>query len=697
MTVTKRKQKPRDTGGPDAVASIPALESGMKASCDSCSADITHSVHVRCAETLTSTSERLTCPDFDLCVPVGRRDVDCPVSPVSPVSPVEHQTPNATLTCTSHTPQCFLSGKSVGPHRSHHAYRIISSHAFPIFTNDWGADEELLLIEGAEMYGLGNWADMAEHVGGRTKEECEQHYLHTYVWSTEYPLPTIASDFSDDQEAFQKRKKARLQELQSRPVPLPPPKPMASAPTCHEIGGFMPGRLEFETEYENEAEVLIKDLEFGKVYAFGGAAQPASLEEVQGTEGAQGGREVPVVEDKEATGTEGKEKDKEDEAGSEARVVEETAAHADEEPKLIKGETTEEAVDEEAEPEAEVETEEPASTADKTTKVDETPPMGQAPGDEAQEDLELKLTLLDMFNERYDKRMAAKELIADRGLINYKQAKERDLILRAKPYAKIQTALDHETFVDGLLHEAALRKRISELQEYRRMGVTSIADGERYEHAKAQRAARLGYRDPLGHLSRSRNGILSATPTVFKPAISGAPSRPPTSTPPALTLASASSLHLLTVLEQQLCSTLRILPKPYLFLKETLLRERARRGAQMTSREARDFIVKKPKLPSSFVMGEDGSMAVVEGEEEDVTMQNGIEVEDEWGEKVERVFEFLVDTGSLNAKEAVGVAHEVNGSSVPNGMMSDLRPTAATLDVIMSNGDGGTEHIQSSQ
>ncbi|KDE07613.1 Transcription coactivator [Microbotryum lychnidis-dioicae p1A1 Lamole] len=668
MTVTKRKQKPRDTGGPDAVASIPALESGMKASCDSCSADITHSVHVRCAETLTSNPERLTCPDFDLCVP------------------------------------CFLSGKAVGPHRSHHAYRIISSHAFPIFTNDWGADEELLLIEGAEMYGLGSWADMAEHVGGRTKEECERHYMDTYVWSTEYPLPTIASDLSDDQEAFQKRKKARLQELQSRPVPLPPPKPMASAPTCHEIGGFMPGRLEFETEYENEAELLIKDLEFGKVYAFGGAAQPASLEEVQAIEG---GRKVPVVEDKEATGTEENEKDnKEDEAGSEARVVEETAAQADEEPKLIKGEATEEADVVEAEPEAEVEAEEPTSTADKTTKDDETPLMGQAPGNEAQEDLELKLTLLDMFNERYDKRMAAKELIADRGLINYKQIvvnerkrtkEERDLILRAKPYAKIQTALDHETFVDGLLHEAALRKRISELQEYRRMGVTSIADGERYEHAKAQRAARLGYRDPLGHLSRSRNGILSATPTIFKPAISGAPSRPPTSTPPALTLASASSLHLLTVLEQQLCSTLRILPKPYLFLKETLLREWARRGAQMTSREARDFIVKKPKLPSSFVMGEDGTMAVVEGEEEDVTMQNGIEVEDEWGEKVERVFEFLVDTGSLNAKEAAGVAHEVNGSSVPNGMMSDLRPTAATLDVIMSNGDGGTEHIQSSQ
>lgn len=70
MTVTKRKPKPRETPG-DTPVVAPALESGMKASCDSCSADITHNVHVRCAET-QGTLQRLTCPDFDLCVPVCR-------------------------------------------------------------------------------------------------------------------------------------------------------------------------------------------------------------------------------------------------------------------------------------------------------------------------------------------------------------------------------------------------------------------------------------------------------------------------------------------------------------------------------------------------------------------------------------------------------------------------------------------------
>ena len=38
-------------------------------------------------------------------------------------------------------------------------------------------------------------------------------------------------------------------------IPLPPPrgKPVASVPLCHEIQGYMPGRLEFDHEAENEA------------------------------------------------------------------------------------------------------------------------------------------------------------------------------------------------------------------------------------------------------------------------------------------------------------------------------------------------------------------------------------------------------------------------------------------------------------
>lgn len=58
-----------------------------------------------------------------------------------------------------------------------------------------------------------------------------------------------------------------------------------------------------------------------------------------------------------------------------------------------------------------------------------------------------------------------------------------------------------------------------------------------------------------------------------------------------LSLASAESLHLLSPSEQVLCSTLRILPKPYLMIKETLIREYARRGGQLRRREARGCVL----------------------------------------------------------------------------------------------------------
>lgn len=125
----------------------------------------------------------------------------------------------------------------------------------------------------------------------------------------------------------------------------------------------MPGRLEFETEYENEAETLVKDMEFGKVYHFGGELQPS------------------------------------------AEMVEE-------ERRIAAGE-----------PEPEVVVESPKKESPKKEKKDgeeeEEEEVGVTP-DEPEGDLELKLSVLEMFNERYDKRMAAKEVIFDRGLMNYK-------------------------------------------------------------------------------------------------------------------------------------------------------------------------------------------------------------------------------------------------------------------------------------
>jgi transcriptional adapter 2-alpha len=46
-------------------------------------------------------------------------------------------------------------------------------------------------------------------------------------------------------------------------------------------------------------------------------------------------------------------------------------------------------------------------------------------------------------------------------------------------------------------------------------------------------------------------------------------------------------MTLLTVEEQELCSSLKILPRPYLVIKETFVVENARRGGMLKRKDAK--------------------------------------------------------------------------------------------------------------
>lgn len=128
-------------------------------------------------------------------------------------------------------------------------------------------------MEGAEIYGLGSWSDIADHIGGyRTKDEVRDHYIDTYVNSSRFPLPELADPKDKSlseripKEEFQARKKQRIEErkeaAKSAPPATPKQKPTASVPACHEIQGYMPGRMEFETEFANEAEEAVQHMQF---------------------------------------------------------------------------------------------------------------------------------------------------------------------------------------------------------------------------------------------------------------------------------------------------------------------------------------------------------------------------------------------------------------------------------------------------
>ncbi|KAK9471707.1 uncharacterized protein V1510DRAFT_419396 [Dipodascopsis tothii] len=435
MTVIHRKLTTAD--------SVKTAEPGVKFHCDICSCDCTNLVRIHCA----------VCPDYDLCV------------------------------------KCFASGASSSTHKPYHDYFVVEQHAYPIFVEDWGADEELLMIEGSQTCGLGNWQDVADHIGGRSKEEVDKHYLEVYLKSDSYPLPNMKRKFEITPSEFAQRKKARLDARRSQTaMPLPKQKPTASVPSCHEVQGYMPGRLEFETEHENEAELSVKDMVFD-------------------------------------------------------------------------------------------------------------PEDGEA-------EVELKLTVLDIYYSRLTSRAERKRCMLQHDLLDYRKnmanekkrtRDERELMNKIKPFVRIMNYKDFKDFSDSILEEHQTLKRIAELQEYRQNGITTLEAAAKYEQDKTQRA--LMQRNSIGLGSSLAGGRYSSSGLSGSGRMRDASSTPelnnktfkkPVANP--LDISHAADIDLLSPAEQALCSQLRILPKPYLVIKETLFRELLRTGGILKKRTARELI-----------------------------------------------------------------------------------------------------------
>jgi len=134
----------------------------------------------------------------------------------------------------------------------------------------WRVDEELLLLEAMEANGMGNWTDVAEQLGGhRSAEECARHYREIFLepWlKNEKPEPIERKEMEASREILKQLHKTdgfKRAKIESEPLDAVLP----SQPATHEIAGFMPLREEFEVEPENEAELLIKDLQFDEASA----------------------------------------------------------------------------------------------------------------------------------------------------------------------------------------------------------------------------------------------------------------------------------------------------------------------------------------------------------------------------------------------------------------------------------------------
>lgn len=116
--------------------------------------------------------------------------------------------------------------------------------------------------------------------------------------------------------------------------------------------------------------------------------------------------------------------------------------------------------------------------------------------DDTKADQDLKLDVIRIFNNKLDEREKRKQFIIDHKLLNYRENQEnmwkrepdeRHLIQRMRLFARFHSYEEHESFVNKVLEAKRLRKEIAKLQMYRRIGISSLADAEKYELDKARR------------------------------------------------------------------------------------------------------------------------------------------------------------------------------------------------------------------
>ena len=204
--------------------------------------------------------------------------------------------------------------------------------------------------------------------------------------------------FDIDPSVFQERKRRRISAMNVAP---PPPKVApTSAPGIHEIATFLPGRLEFEHEIDNEAEDLVKDLEFGICMEWGGD---------------------DIVEDENDLDVKGRQKLIEDKkSGLVVRAMSETKGSPMPMKGIINGTNGVSGDTVKVEKSEDVNMENGTSDAD--AAADE---ITQPPPIETKDSLAFKLTLMEMYAQRLEKRREGKALIFERGLLEYKKVRVR--------------------------------------------------------------------------------------------------------------------------------------------------------------------------------------------------------------------------------------------------------------------------------
>eukprot|EP00727_Mastigamoeba_balamuthi_P002068 m51a1_g11859 hypothetical protein (914) ;mRNA; r:503783-507973 len=166
--------------------------------------------------------------------------------------------------------KCYHSGAETGRHKKTHIFLIPSELGFVMFEDGWTAFEELVLLEGLDIYNL-SWREVSEHVGTRSPEECRSHWTKAYFSSDSSPFPDldalvgaarVAADtvgglqLPDDCVPSQDQSGPSVEEI----VSVDYPDTFAPRPLMEGEANYNCRRHDFQVEWEDEAELAVRDI-----------------------------------------------------------------------------------------------------------------------------------------------------------------------------------------------------------------------------------------------------------------------------------------------------------------------------------------------------------------------------------------------------------------------------------------------------
>nr|XP_015879292.1 transcriptional adapter ADA2b isoform X1 [Ziziphus jujuba var. spinosa] len=503
--------------------------------CNYCNKDITGKIRIKCC----------VCPDFDLCI------------------------------------ECFSVGAEVTPHKNNHPYRVMDNLSFPLICPDWNADDEILLLEGIEMYGLGNWTEVAEHVGTKTKEQCIEHYTTVYKNSPLFPLPDLSHVVGKNRKELLAMAKGHSEDRKdwkigayafailiifnhtlyvnvTHDIMITVTKngfPTLGELNLKEESPFSPSRIKVEDQHKGGPSSrllssLNTDAEPG--VRSGGTKSAAKAANKKPSKMAQvkDGPSIVKVEDAQADrGFKGKKPN----MGNDGPLVELSGYN----PKR-----------QEFDPEYDNDAEQLLAEMEfKDADTDE--------------ERELKLRVLRIYSKRLDERKRRKDFILERNLLHPNpfekdlSPEERAICRRYDVFMRFHSKEEHQELLETIISEHRTLKRIQELKEAQAAGCRTSAEADRYLEHKRKREAEESARRAkenaqVGPSSQGVPNMFMASESIGKDSNSRPAGHAASSSVNDMDIMGLNGADLLSEAEKRLCSEVRLQPTVYLKMQEVM-------------------------------------------------------------------------------------------------------------------------------